>query len=108
MANVQTNWEDDDNNRRVELDVHYQLENGKLDIKSVTPTAVQFLCPQSGDVQRSVGVWTEKGQAFLVRRAIEAGRLTEIRRDLHRSHKVELDHSAENVATATENCQIGA
>lgn len=108
MANVQANWEDDENNRRVELDVNYQLENGQVDIKSVTPTAVHFLCPQSGDVERSIGVWTEKGQALLTRRATEAGRLVLLKEELHKTHKVQLDHSAENAATPAENCQIGA
>ena len=67
MGTTQMTWEDDDNNRRVALTAKYSVANDALTIEALTPTHVTFLCPTSGDVMRTIRVWTETGQALLTR-----------------------------------------
>ena len=60
MKSCQATWEDEENNRRVELVVNYRLDATRVEINDVTPTRVTFLCPTSGKPTRSIGVWTER------------------------------------------------
>ena len=48
MKSCQATWEDEENNRHVELVVNYQLDATRVEINDVTPTRVTFLCPTSG------------------------------------------------------------
>src|SRR6185369_6870636 len=59
MNSVQASWEDEENNRSVELVVNYRLDAKRVEINEVTPTRVNFLCPTTGKTTRSIGVWTE-------------------------------------------------
>jgi hypothetical protein len=65
MGMTQMTWEDDDNNRRVALTAEYSVANDALTIEALTPTHVHFLCPTSGDVVRTIRVWTEAGRSLL-------------------------------------------
>ena len=49
MNSCQATWEDEENNRRVELVVNYRLDAKRVEINDVTPTRVNFLCPTSGN-----------------------------------------------------------
>jgi len=66
MAFCTANWEDEENNRIVELSVEYQLADDRLEIERVTPTAVAFLDPQNGQPVRKIKVWTETGRRMLL------------------------------------------
>ena len=67
MNSCQATWEDEENNRRVELVVNYRLDATRVEINDVTPTRVTFLCPTSGKPTRSIGVWTNGGRRVLGR-----------------------------------------
>lgn len=67
MNTVQTVWEDDDNNRKVEMTIEYVISNQTIEIQDVAPTRVTFVEPTSKDEIRSVGVWTRSGAEMLVR-----------------------------------------
>lgn len=105
MPTVQTNWEDDENNRRVELELSYQLNEGQVEIEAVTPLAVHFDNSNTNKPSR-IGVWTETGRAMLVKQAISAGRIQQIREELHTGTISPARHVvAESTA---DSLQIGA
>ncbi len=72
MAHCTASWEDEENNRKVELSVEYQLDGNRLQIERVTPTAVVFVDPQSGETTRRIRVWTETGRRMLLRQYQES------------------------------------
>ena len=67
MSTVQTVWEDDDNNRKIEMTINYVISNQSIDIQDVAPTRVTFVEPSTKEEIRSVGVWTRSGSEMLVR-----------------------------------------
>lgn len=67
MGTYTTQWEDDDNNRILELSVQYTLNGSDLAITHVTPASVSFVDPGSREVVRKIGVHTAKGRHFLLR-----------------------------------------
>ena len=52
-------WEDEENNRQVQFSIDYTIEDSSIEIKSVTPNKVSFVCPESNTVVRTIGVHTE-------------------------------------------------
>jgi len=64
-------WEDDENNRKVELLVEYRVEDGRPSVEKVTPQSVTFLNPSTKQPTRTVRVWTETGRKILTRSYIE-------------------------------------
>lgn len=65
MHTIETHWEDEENNRQVAFAVEFVRRNDAVEIQSLTPKQVTFLCPQSNAPLRSIGVWTEKGRELL-------------------------------------------
>ena len=65
MNSVTTNWEDEENNRLVELSVAYRLEEDRLEIGEITPTSVSFFDPQTKQFVRKIKVWTNAGRQLL-------------------------------------------
>jgi hypothetical protein len=65
MHTIETHWEDEENNRQVAFAVQFTRTNDAIEIQSLTPKHVTFLCPQSNAPLRSIGVWTEKGRQLL-------------------------------------------
>jgi hypothetical protein len=65
MHTHETHWEDEENNRKVAFAVQYKRTADAVEIHSLTPKQVTFLCPQSNAPLRSIGVWTEKGRQLL-------------------------------------------
>ena len=92
MKTCQTNWEDAENNRRVELVVNYQLEATRVELNDVTPTRVTFLCPTSGNPTRSIGVWTNGGRRVLGRQIKASGRLNTLKDEIAAGQVVEIKH----------------
>jgi hypothetical protein len=92
MKSCQATWEDEENNRRVELVVNYRLDATRVEINDVTPTRVTFLCPTSGSPLRSIGVWTNGARRVLGRQIEEAGRLTTLPQEIASGQVVEIKH----------------
>lgn len=93
MKSFQATWEDDEASRQVELVVNYRLDQTRVAIDDVTPTRVTFLCPQSQQPLRSVGVWTNKGRQLLARQIEAAGRLATLPQEIAENRLVETKHT---------------
>jgi hypothetical protein len=104
MKSYQATWEDEENNRHVELVVGYQLDQATVDIANVTPRRVTFLCPTHGTPVRTVGVWTESGRRHLARQVEAAGRLATLPQEIAAGQLVELKHDHE--AAAPQNVPV--
>ena len=92
MKSFQATWEDEENNRRVELVVNHRLDAQRVEISDVTPTRVTFLCPTSGSELRSIGIWTDGARRVLNRQIEMAGRLATISQEIAESKLVEIKH----------------
>ncbi|HVT28581.1 MAG TPA: hypothetical protein VHE81_11260 [Lacipirellulaceae bacterium] len=102
MNSCQATWEDEENNRRVELVVNYRLDNQRVEINNVTPTRVNFLCPTSGNTLRSIGIWTNGGRRVLSRQIKDSGRLDTLKQEIAAGQLVEIKHPAHKATrTAT-------
>jgi hypothetical protein len=98
MNSCQAQWEDAENNRRVELVVNYQLDATRVQINHVTPTRVTFLCSTSGKPTRSIGVWTNGGRRVLARQLKAAGRHHSLKQEIAAGNFVEIKHLAPKYA----------
>ena len=94
MKTFQATWEDEENNRLVELVVNHRLDATQVDIADVTPTRVTFLCPTSGKPLRSIGVWTNGGRRVLLRQLVAGGRLATLPQEIAAGELVEIKHAA--------------
>ena len=65
MGSYAATWEDEDNNRQIQFSVEYSTETGSVEIETITPTKVSFICPETNTCTRSVGVHTEAGREML-------------------------------------------
>jgi hypothetical protein len=90
MNSCQATWEDEENNRRVELVVNYRLDATRVEINDVTPTRVTFLCPTTGKPLRSIAVWTGGGRRVLARQVKASGRLNSLKEEIASGKVVEL------------------
>jgi len=106
MGTFQAAWEDEENNRRVDLVVGYQVTKGQVEIEQVTPSRVHFFDRTAGTT-RSVGVHTETGRQLLLERALAAGAVDRIRhhlgeRDVHDvRHAADIVHDAASTPSVT-------
>ncbi len=94
MKTFQATWEDEENNRRVELVVNHRLDAKRVEINDVTPTRVTFLCPTTGSPLRSIRVWTNGGRRVLSRQIEAAGRLATLPQEIAAGALVEIRHPA--------------
>ena len=85
MSTFGTSWEDEENNRVVELSVAYRLDDNRLEILEITPTSVTFVQPLTSETIRSIGVWTEKGRKHIVARYEEKIGLDKLRAEIEES-----------------------
>ena len=85
MHKVETNWEDEENNRQVAVAVEFTRQDNAIEIRSLTPKQVTFLCPESNSPLRSVGVWTDKGRELLAKQLHSAGYLPQLEEELEAS-----------------------
>jgi hypothetical protein len=92
MKTCQATWEDEENNRRVELVVNYRLDATRVEINNVTPTRVTFVCPTSGKPTRSIGVWTNGGRRVLGQQVKSSGRLNTLAQEIAAGQVVEIEH----------------
>ena len=73
MQTCESNWEDSENNRRVDLTVTYVADGDTVAVHDITPTRVTFLCPQSQQPLRSIKVHRDKARSALVRQLRQRG-----------------------------------
>ena len=92
MNSCQATWEDAENNRQVELVVNYRLDATRFEIKDVTPTRVNFICPTTGKTTRSIGVHTNGGRRVLTRAIKASGRLNTLPQEIVDGKLVEIKH----------------
>ncbi len=85
MQKMEANWEDEENNRQVAVAVEFTRKENAIEIQSLTPKQVTFLCPESNNPLRSVGVWTEKGRALLTKQLHAAGYLPQLEEEIEAS-----------------------
>jgi len=85
MQSIQANWEDDEKNRHVVFSVEYARESNGVEIHSLTPKQVTFLCPESNTPMRSIGVWTEKGRQLLADQIRNSGKLAQVEQEIDAS-----------------------
>jgi hypothetical protein len=65
MGTYTAQWEDEENNRIVELAVRYKLDGSEVEIESVIPASVTFIQAETREVIRQIRVHTEKGRRML-------------------------------------------
>ena len=82
MNSVQAHWEDEENNRRIEFAVQAKRGQDGVEIESLTPQRVTFVCPHTSDDLRSVGVWTEKGRELLVDQLHNSGSFADLEQQI--------------------------
>lgn len=66
MNQCTVNWEDEENNRIVQLAVDYQIDSQEIVIEDVTPQAILFV-DSVGQPQRRLQVYTDAGRTLLRR-----------------------------------------
>lgn len=59
-------WNDADKNRQVEMTVNYALAEGGVHIDRITPTKVSFVAVESGEVHRTIGIYTSTARRLLL------------------------------------------
>ncbi len=102
MGTIQAAWEDEENNRRVDLTVDYQITAGQVELQQVTPHQVHFFCPESGEATRSIGVHTETGKQLLLDRALAAGVAEKVRHHLAESDIHDVRHAPDTIHDPAE------
>ena len=78
MNSMIATWEDEENNRHIQFLVAYAIENNEVEIKSITPNKISFVCPDTNTVTRAIGVHTKTGQEFLESKIKEAGKMEKV------------------------------
>ncbi|NOY43241.1 MAG: hypothetical protein GXP26_15580 [Planctomycetes bacterium] len=85
MHTIETNWEDEENNRQVSFSVAYSRQDDAIEITAVTPRQITFLCPDSNAPVRTIGVWTDKGRELLAGQLHKSGHLSTIEKQIEAS-----------------------
>lgn len=82
MQTIETHWEDEENNRKIAFAVQVKRTTDAVEIQSITPKQVTFLCPQSNTPVRSIGVWTDKGRELLVNQFRASEQLAQLEKEI--------------------------
>lgn len=78
MQTIQTNWEDEENNRHIEFSVAFTRQDDAVEVQSITPSKVTFFCPETKNPVRTIGVWTDKGREMLKGQLHSSGEMDKI------------------------------
>ena len=65
MAIHTTNWEDEENNRIVQLTVEYSVAGSRIEIEDVTPTSILFIDAATRTPRRRIRLWTDTARRLL-------------------------------------------
>jgi hypothetical protein len=82
MHTIETQWEDEENNRQVAFAVEFTRRNDAVEIQSLTPRKVTFLCKESNVPLRSIGVWTEKGRQLLANQFRASEQIAQVEKEI--------------------------
>ncbi|MDZ4656495.1 MAG: hypothetical protein SH868_02835 [Bythopirellula sp.] len=82
MHTIETHWEDEENNRQVAFAVEFTRRNDAIEIQSLTPKQVTFLCKESNAPLRSIGVWTEKGRQLLANQFRASEQIAQVEKEI--------------------------
>jgi len=88
MGNLLASWEDEENNRQIQFAVEYTIAGANVEITSVTPNKVSFVCPETNTCLRTVGVHTSAGRDLLADRILKSGRMQELRTEIAQRHNI--------------------
>ncbi len=106
MGSFQASWEDEENNRRVDLVVDYRIAAGQVEIASVTPQRVYFAKSRAAEPFRSVGVWTEKGRQLIAAQAKAAGFVDRVRHQIAECDIHDVRHAADTIHDPAESANV--
>lgn len=106
MGTIQAAWEDEENNRRIDLVVDYQIAAGQVELQNVTPHTVHFSCPKSGETTRSMGVHTETGKQLLLERALAAGFAESVRHQINEGEVHDVLHAPDTIHDPAETPSV--
>lgn len=82
MHTTEAHWEDEENNRRVEFSVGYTRRGDAVEIEHLTPKQVTFLCSESREPVRTIGVWTAGGRQLLTRQLQTSGKIEDVQQQV--------------------------
>ena len=89
--NLIAQWNDEENNRQVQFEVAYSIDDKNLSIETVVPTKVTFLEPDTQTAIRSIGVHTERGKQMLKQQLINSGQFDVFRDEIDRRSGLALE-----------------
>ena len=89
MHRYQSVWQCAETNRKVEVEVRYSLAASGVSISEVTPKRVTFLCPETKNELRSIGVWTDAGRRHLVNVLHTAGHIDLLPEEIAAAHNMD-------------------
>lgn len=81
MQSHQTSWEDEENNRVIELRVDYEIDGDSIAIRDIAPQKVTFVNNEK-QVVRSVKVYRDRARRHLERTFRQDGRLEKLEIEL--------------------------
>ena len=108
MGTFQSTWEDEENNRRVDLVVDYRVADGQVEIANVTPQRVHFTKSRAAEPFRSVGVWTEKGRQLLAAQAQQNGWIDRVRHQIAECNIHDVRHATDTIHDPAEGANVTA
>ncbi|HMO15239.1 MAG TPA: hypothetical protein PKD64_13905 [Pirellulaceae bacterium] len=79
MTSTLATWEDEENNRHIQFSVTYSTENGNVEIQSITPEKISFVCPETNTCTRSIGIWTETGRNLVAQAIRKSAALPQLK-----------------------------
>ncbi|MGI9456407.1 MAG: hypothetical protein ACR2NU_07585 [Aeoliella sp.] len=106
MGTFQAAWEDEENNRRVDLVVDYQVAAGQVEIQHVTPQQVHFCDSETGVTTRSINVHTETGKQILLERALQTGFVDDVRHQISESDVHDVRHATDTIHDPAETPSV--
>ena len=89
MQNYETSWEDEENNRIVDLSVDYSVAGDSIEVNKIAPKKVTFLCSETKQPQRSVQVYGDRARRHLEGRFRQGNRLELLEIELLRNAAVQ-------------------
>jgi hypothetical protein len=82
MQTLDAHWEDEENSRRVAYSVGFTRQGEAVEIGAITPKQVTFVCPESKQPLRTIGVWTDRGRQLLTHQLRNSGELSNLERKI--------------------------
>ena len=84
MNSTLATWEDDDNNRQIQFSVVYTTENGAVEIDSITPEKISFVCSETNTCNGSIGIWTETGRELVAQKIQASSAIEQLKTEIVR------------------------